>query len=175
MELNGLRYDPTITPIIFVSGVALVTSLLSLLLSVLHWSKAFRPIVTAMVKTYSSGNIGIVFELVILNSGSIPARNIRLYAIESYIFNALGKDSCDAKKKQWLSCFDPKSTIAILHNNSNLKCAFGTSKANDEGFWKYKALIPITIEYEGWFGKKYVEEQYIQIIDSESFTNYQWH
>ena len=90
------------------------------------------------------------------------------------IDKALGKDSTAENKTRWLSCFEPENIISILHNNSSIKCSFGESKANDQGFWKYNAKIPITIEYEGWFGKKYTQNQDIQIIDSESFTGYQW-
>lgn len=127
-----------------------------------------------MVKTHAAGDLGTIFDLEILNTGSIPAKNIRLKAEQKDIDKALGKDSTTENKIRWLSCFEPENTISILHNNSSIKCSFGQSKTKDQGFWKYKAIIPIKIEYEGWFGEKYVQNQDIQIIDSDSFTGYQW-
>ncbi len=174
MNTPLFKFDLTITPILIVSSVLLIISIISLFISFHYWSKSFRPIVTAMVKTHTAGNLATTFYLEILNTGSIPAKNIQLKAEEKDINKALGKDSTTGNKTRWLSCFKPETRISILHNNSNIKCSFGTSKANDHGFWKYNAKIPITIEYQGWFDKKYTQNQDIQIIDSESFTGYQW-
>jgi len=174
MNIALFKFDPTITPILFVSLIALLISIISLILSLRYWSKSFRPIVTAMVKTHAAGNLGTIFDLEILNTGSITAKDIRLKAEEKDINKALGKDSTAENKTRWLSCFEPENIISILHNNSSIKCSFGESKGNDQGFWKYKAKIPITIEYEGWFGKKYIQNQDIQIIHSDSFTGYHW-
>ncbi len=174
MNIALIKFDPTITPILFVSLIALLVSIVSVILSFRYWSKSFRPIITAMVKTRAAGNLGIIYDLEILNTGSIPAKNIRLKVEEKDINKALGEDSTSENKTRWLSCFKPENIISILHSNSSIKCSFGGSKENDQGFWKYKAIIPITIEYEGWFGKKYTQNQDIQIIDSESFTGYYW-
>ena len=46
--------------------------------------------------------------------------------------------------------------------------------ANDAGFWKHKAIIPVTVTYKDWFGWKYSESQDIQIVGSDSFTDYYW-
>ncbi len=174
MDIASIKFEPTITPFLLVSLVALLISIISLILSFRYWSKSFRPIITAMVKTHAAGNLGTIFDLEILNTGSIPAKNIRLKAEQKDIDNALGKDSISENKIRWLSCFKPENIISILHNNSSIKCSFGESKGNDQGFWKYKAKIPITIEYEGWFVKKYIQNQDIQIIHSDSFTGYHW-
>ena len=158
----------------FISVIALIVSIISLFLSFRYWSKSFRPIITAMVKTHAGGNLRIVFDLEILNTGSIPAKNIRLKVEQNDIENALGEDATPENRTRWLACFDSKNEICILHNHSIIKCSFGQSQAQNQGFWKYKAIIPIKIVYEGWFGKKYIQNQNIQIIDSESFTGYQW-
>jgi hypothetical protein len=127
-----------------------------------------------MVKTHSSGNMGTIFDLEILNSGSLPAKNIHLFVEQDGLNNALGNDSGQEYRRLWLSCFEPDSMISILHNSEKVRCSFGMARENDQGFWKYKATIPITIKYEGWFGKKYTQTQIIQIIDSDSFTGYMW-
>lgn len=157
-----------------IASSALVVSIISLALSVYFWRRSFRPIVTAMVKTHGAGNVATAFDLEILNSGSLPAKNIRLYTEQDRVVAALGADSGQENKRRWLSCFEPENIIAILHNGESIRCSFGMSRENDGGFWKYKAEIPITIRYEGWFGKKYIQEQVIQFIDSYSFTGFSW-
>jgi len=127
-----------------------------------------------MIKTHSAGNEGTLFDLEILNSGALPAKNIRLRAEQTSLNAALGEDSGQENKRRWLSCFEPENIIPILHNNGKVRCSFGLSRANDRGFWKYKAQIPITIDYEGWFGKRYTQAQVIHIIDSDSFTGFLW-
>jgi len=153
---------------------ALLVSIAALGLSIYFWKRSFRPIVTAMVKTHAAGNEGTLFDLEILNSGTLPAKNIRLYAEQETLNAAFGKDADQENRRRWLSCFEPENMISILHNSEKVRCSFGLSRANDLGFWKYKAAIPITIEYEGWFGKKYTQTQVIQIIDSDSFTGFLW-
>ena len=157
-----------------ISISALLVSIVSLGLSIYFWRRSFRPIVTAMVKTHSAGNNLIAYDLEILNSGVIPAKNIRLKIEENDIDNALGNNVNTDDKRRWLSCFESDNKISILHNNERIRCSFGTSKLNDTGFWKYKSKIPITIEYQDWFGKSYIERQEIQIIDSNSFTGFMW-
>ena len=169
-----MKYDPTITPIVFLAGAALIVSVISLFMSLRYWSRSFRPIVTAMVKTHAAGNVAILYDLQIQNSGSLPAKNIRIKADQLDIESALGNEASEENRQRWLSCFEGNNTILILHNNENVKCSFGTSKSDDAGFWKYNAMIPIVIEYQGWFGKNYTQEQEVQIIDSESFTGFLW-
>jgi len=162
----------TVDTIIAVS--ALLVSIVALGLSIYFWRTSFRPIVTAMVITHRSGNKAIAFDLKILNSGTLPAKNIRLRVEQKHIDSALGKGGRESDKRMWLSCFEQKNVIKVLHNNENICCSFGLVSANNSGFWKYKAIIPITIEYEGWFGKKYIQNQELQIIDTSSFTDFRW-
>lgn len=157
-----------------ISFSALLVSIIAFGTSIYFWRRSFRPIVTAMVKTHSAGNMGTAFDLEVLNSGSLPAKNIRLSANPEKIESAFGNDASQENRNRWLCCFEPENTISILHNNEKIRCSFGMSRVDDQGFWKYKAIIPITIKYEGWFGKEYTQNQVIQIIDSDSFTGFLW-
>ncbi len=156
-----------------IAAAALAISFCSLVVSIYFWSRSFRPIVTAVVKTHAAGNEKIAYDLVVLNSGTLPARNIRITAAENWLGAALGRDTSEENKQKWLACFNNQG-IVLLHNNDRVSCSFGTTEANDAGFWKYDATIPVMITYEGWFGKKYKETQNIKISDSNSFTGYFW-
>ncbi|OLO12599.1 hypothetical protein BTW10_03815 [Chromohalobacter japonicus] len=169
-----MTFDPVLTPSTLIAVVALVSSIASLSVSVWFWKKSFRPIVTAMVKTHQAGNKAIAYDLQIANSGSLPARNIRLSINMSEIESALGRDATPENKARWLCCFEEKHIIRVLQNTQETTCSFGTSMADDGGFWRYGSCFPITITYEGWFGKKYSGQQEIQVTDSVSFTGFSW-
>jgi hypothetical protein len=159
---------------LFVSLAALAVSLVSLFVAVWFTRRSFRPIVTANVETRAGGNVTIAYDLVLLNSGTLPARNITVVAFNDTVERALGIDSGPANRRRWLACFEPKTKVSVLHNGKSTKCSFGTTQGSDAGFWKYRAEIRIWIQYEGWFGSHYKEEQIIQILDSESFTGFMW-
>jgi hypothetical protein len=156
----------------FVSFCSLIVALIALGLSFYSWRRSFRPIVTAAVKTHAGGNVLTAYNLVVMNSGTLPAKNIRLSADKNLLARALGRGATEKERKSELACFD--SVIRFLQNNDRVSCAFGHTKANDAGFWKYNAIISIDVNYEGWFGSKYHHTQELVIVDSESFTGYFW-
>ncbi|HCY87865.1 MAG TPA: hypothetical protein DHV36_22205 [Desulfobacteraceae bacterium] len=153
------------------ASASLVLAFCAFVISIYFWKKQFRPILSAMVKTHAAGNEAILYDLEIINCGSLPAKNISLSIGDADTIQALGDDASDENKQRWLACFE--ETIPILHNNSSCKCSFGmTGKKN---FWKYRSKLPITIKYESfWWKKRYEETVVVHIIDSESFTGYSW-
>jgi len=154
--------------------IALLVSVIALGVSIWFWRKSFRPIVTATVRTHFAGNEAIAYNLVFLNSGTIPAKNIVIKADEASLSLALGSDATPENKKRWLACFSNEAQIPILQNGDRISCSFGTTKSNDAGFWRYKATITVIIEYVGWFGREYRQEQQLRILDSDSFTGFMW-
>ena len=157
-----------------IAFVALLVSLIALVSSVYFWRRQFRPIVTAAVRTAHAGDDGIAYKLELLNSGTIPAKNVILTVDETTLPGAFGADATLENKARWLACFAPHLLIKVLHNGARVTCSFGTTKANGQGFWKVRAQIQLTIQYEGWFGKKDRQLQIVEVVDSASFTGYMW-
>ena len=157
---------------------ALAVSLVALGMSVFFWRRQFRPIVTAAVKTHSGGNDGIAYNLVVLNSGSIPAKNIRLIVHDQAgLKAALGVGANEDAKKRWLACFTQSTEIPLLQNGDKTTCSFGMTHSDPrQSFWKPQAQFWIRIEYEGWFGAKYDSDplNVLQIADSDNFTGGMW-
>ena len=174
MDFNACGISLKISIDTLVALAALAVSLLALIASIHFWRRQFRPIITAMVRTAAGGNEAIAYKLEVLNSGAIPAKNVVLRVDETTLPAALGADATPENKAKWLACFTPHSQIKVLHNGSRVTCSFGTTRANADGFWKYRAQIQITIEYEGWFGKRYSQLQIVEVVDSASFTGYMW-
>lgn len=155
---------------------ALIVSVISLGLSIHFWKRSFRPIITAMVRTHAAGNEAIAYDLEILNSGSIPAKKIRIHVQDDEeLKRALSDYVQEDDKKRWLACFNERNVISVLLNGQSVKCSFGkTCEDEKETFWKYGENFSIRIEYEGWFGEKYTETQQLQIRDSNTFTDFRW-
>ena len=154
--------------------IALIISITALGLSIYFWRMQFRPIITVTVKTAAAGNISTAFNLQVKNSGSLPAKDIKLSINQLELQNVFGAGATEENKIRWLAAFEDKNTISILQNGESITCSFGTSMAQDKGFWKYLSIFQISIEYYGWFGYHYVDTQKIKIVDSDSFTDFQW-
>ncbi len=157
-----------------VAFVALIVSACTLAASVRFWRRSFRPIVTAVVKTKTAGNMAITYNLVLLNSGTIPAKNVSISADSASLEASLGSGADSASRERWLSCFEGRSHIPVLHNGDSVSCSFGLTRGPDDGFWRYKSTIDVVINYQGWFGIDYQQPQKLHIIDSGSFTGFMW-
>lgn len=174
MEITICGVSLKISADTIIALVALFVSIGALCCSIYFWRRQFRPIVTVAIRTAKAGNEAIAYNLEILNSGAIPARNILLTVDEITLPEAFGADASEHNKVRWLACFGSSTQISILHNQSRMLCSFGTTKANNQGFWKYRARLQITVRYKGWFGKSYLETQVVQVLDSDSFTGHTW-
>lgn len=156
------------------SFLAVVVSSVSLAVAVRYSSKSFRPIISVAVRTHLAGNEAITYNLEVMNSGAIPARDIQIKALLADVESAIRNPGRPEIKSKWISCFDPECRIPMLQNGEKACCSFGMSKADDSGFWRYGATIPVVVEYKSWFWKSYVDSQTLYIRDSESFTGYMW-
>jgi hypothetical protein len=152
---------------------ALVVASFALIQSWLFWRKSFRPIITAMVSTHAAGSEAIAFNLVILNSGTIPARDVTLHIHDNRRLNSALNHAPEDQRQKFLACFEKENAIPVIHNGAHVSCSFGFTGAH-EGFWKPMSTFPIWIRYYGWFGSIYCEEQIIKIADTSNFTNKRW-
>ena len=159
---------------LIVSIVALLISIGSTALSVYFWRMSFRPVVSAVVKTNSGGSNAITYNLVVRNSGTLPARNVRISADKYGLEKALHASASAEDRTTWLECFDKQTVITTLHNNDCVSCSFGFTTRSEAQFWIYNTEFEITISYEGWFGRGYSDRQFLRIRDSDSFTTGMW-
>jgi len=155
------------------SILAIAIAFLSICLSLYFWRKQFRPILTAGVVTANAGRQAIAYNLEIQNSGSLPAKKVRVTISESECKAKSIGTATDSDLKSWIRDIND-STIPVLQNGSAMSCSFGHTKANDSGFWKYGAKIDIRLDYNGFFGRRFVETCTVSILDSNSFTGNQW-
>ncbi|MGU5738814.1 hypothetical protein [Aeromonas caviae] len=156
-----------------IETASLLVSLVALLMSTWILRQQFRPIVTATVKTARAGSEGIFYSLKVMNSGSVPAKSIKLSLSESDLIQHLGEDASEKSKEKWIYSINKKE-IYILQNGESTSCSFGYTRDTNKGFWKYGSEFPVVITYEGWLGITHSETLLLKIQDSDSFTGYMW-
>jgi len=68
-----------------ISSIALLLSAFAIYVTRQNWKETNRPIVTAAIETFTSGNIATLYNLCLHNSGNRPAVEIRIHALEKDI------------------------------------------------------------------------------------------
>lgn len=153
---------------------AIFVSVISLFITVLLWRESNRPVVSARVITHSGGNIMILYNIEIINSGSRPAKNVRLHIEHKELANATTKEPDRNRNfsKELYSikrCFDERATVPILLNGSSVSNAFGYT-SDESPFWIPGAHLEITITYQGLQGRRYKSRIPLRIDDTDAFA-----
>lgn len=159
---------------LFVSIVAVLVSVLSLLISNRNWQQSNRPIVTATVKS-RAGNCAIAYDLVVVNGGNRPAKNVRLECDEGLLANALaGKDE-DPLVTDVRACFGSDAIVPVLLHGESVTNSFGTTGQEKDGpTWEYGARLPVTVRYQDLADRSYCESVDLVIRDSCAFAGGSW-
>jgi truncated hemoglobin YjbI len=58
--------------------------------------------------------MAIIYELAITNSGSVPAKSVRIEARQEDLERALGVDATPEHRRMWLACFADSMVIPVL-------------------------------------------------------------
>jgi len=160
----------------FFVAVAVAVSLASLYLSRRLWLQSNRPIITAAIVDYASGNMGAVFNLVVSNTGNRPATNVRLNAKPEDI-NKLMVVSVEEEKRQFIyNCFSNEAIITLLKNGEEITTSFGSiSHPSSKAQWlKYGARITIEITYNDLEGRSYRSIVPLKVYAREGFGGGVW-
>ena len=96
------------------------------------WRQSNRPIVSALVETYSSGNVATLFNLTVINSGNRPATDIKLSIDNNRKFKKCIKSTDKDRIEQITRCFSEDATIPLLINGENKSNSFGNTSIKKE-------------------------------------------
>ena len=151
------------------SGVSLLISIIALHLSAKNWKESNRPIVTATFDT-NTGNVSTTIEIALFNTGNRPALDVVLYADKRDIEKILDKNAPQLYKDNIYKIFSGKNIIPIIHNNSNLKSAFGIASKEENNTFVWKSKIKFLIKYKDLNGKEYQTKQILQIKNYSGFS-----
>lgn len=159
---------------LFFATAALIVSLFSLIITVWLWRESNRPVVTARIKTHHGGNVAILYNLEIVNSGARPAKDVRLSIKPDDLERALAPadkrgPEFDRHMRSVNRCFEERATIPVLLNSGTCSNAFGHTSKQDP-FWLPGTVLPVSISYRGIEGQSYKSQVAIRIDDTAGFA-----
>jgi len=158
---------------LLISLFAVVVSTLSLGFAIYSWRQANRPIVTARITAVDGGNVSIILNLVVENTGNRPARDIRLIADSKTIINAVVPTWKSGIPSDAQRCLLNGLSIPILVNGRSITNAF-EYLSGVEGPWKPNAEIPIKIKYRDLGLRRFCCTVRLVLADDSGFAQSSW-
>jgi hypothetical protein len=136
-----------------------------------------RPYVIAKVEPHLQGNVAVAFDLVVHNTGTAPAKNIRLSVDKGELESALLPRVNEALKIDIENCFSEGGMIPVLENGqfSKARNSFGiVSLKQEDSTWKPGTILNVKISYQDMDGILYGHEIPLKIGDNSSFAGGSW-
>jgi hypothetical protein len=158
-------------------GVSTLVAIYSAYNTTRLWTKGNRPILSAFVETESSGNVAIMYNLLVINTGNRPALNIYLH-LNLEDFKKCIDQNMDMENpavQAILRCFSIEEAIPLIIDGDKKYNYFGlTSNKPEENIWVYGSSLPIEINYQDLEGNKYISRLTLVIKDSKTFAGTEW-
>jgi len=155
--------------------ISFLLSCLALIFTRRSWFESNRPIVSAEIATHDGGNVAIMYNLIVHNTGNRPAVDIHLIAQKSNIDLAITKTATSHSSDEIRRCFSTYATIPLLHQGKSTINAFGaTSSIPEQNVLVIDSKIPIQIRYKDLNGKSYTSTQVLIVKDSDWFAGSGW-
>lgn len=160
---------------ISLSTAALVISVVSYWFSRKSWMESNRPIVTASVRTVSTGNLATALQLVVVNSGNRPAQQVQLSVTKQDLASALVPDADPTYLEGIQRCFSPDGMIPVLLNGASEQNAFGVISPGPDACWRDNALLSIGVQYTDMGTQRRFRHRIIlRIAENTAFARSNW-
>ena len=114
------------------------------------WQESNRPIVVAYIDKESDGEGIAVLNLVIANTGTRPAKNVRIRASKQRIDSIFADGVSEDNREIIYNCFGADSLIVVLKNGESLITSFGYYNCNhkvNKPWLEWFSELPVTISY----------------------------
>jgi hypothetical protein len=162
-------------PKTIISIVSAIISSISVYLTRRFWLSANRPIVSAYISTNSAGNVAIMYDLVVCNTGNRPATSVRLHVDKEVLESIINPDADQSLASDIYKCFSSDAVIPLLLNGKDTNNCFGSTSSNmAQNILKYNSEIPITISYSDLEKRHYCTNQILIIKTSQGFAGSRW-
>jgi hypothetical protein len=160
---------------LIIPGIALFVSMLSLYFSRKSWFEANRPIITVRVARHSGGNMATALDLIVENTGSRPAKNIKLSADDGDLRAAFVKDANETEVHYIKAIFTNRGIIPILANGRSAINSFGhLSRSTSQPLWVMHSRFDIQVTYHDLNDREYSYSIPIFIADDKGFAGGFW-
>ncbi len=123
--------------------------------------------------TEGAGNLAILYNLLVENTGNRPATDIQLQVDRDVLKSAM-KPDCSLSTAEITNCFDPHYTIPVLGNGQSTLTAFGKTTDKDDCMWIADSRFPITIKYSDLDERRYRSKVTLFIFDSTGFAGFHY-
>jgi hypothetical protein len=157
-----------------IAGLALLVSLLVYNFNRKSWRETYRPIVTARITAFSSGNRGTALNIVVSNTGNRPAKNIRLLVNQKHLELILLAPPGDSMRSLIADCFFPQTMIPILENERSVSNTFGYLSDREDSTWKVNSTLNVEILYESLEGRPFKHKIPLLLADDGGFAGGLW-
>lgn len=157
-----------------VAGAAFLVSVMSFYFSIKSWQETNRPIVTVRVTTNSSGENITFLDLLVENTGSRPAKNIKLSVDRSKLESALLKGPDQPTRQRIEKCFSNQTSIPMLANGKAITNSFGILSHDDRSDWNRYDTFDVQVHYQDLDGRGYKHTIPLLIINDEGFAGGVW-
>lgn len=154
---------------VVISIFSLVIAISSVFINWILWRKVNRPIVT--VRLSSDTNSSITLNIVIENTGNLPAKNIKLIAHREDVLNCLNGSLIPQEAER---IFFENTVIPILANGKQTANSFNFYGQDIDGCWDSGSYLPIRIEYYALDGRKYNENFDLRFASDNEFVFSSW-
>lgn len=154
---------------VIISVVSLMIAISSVFINWILWRKVNRPIVT--VRLSSNVDSPITLNIIIENTGNLPAKDIRLVAKREDVLNCVNGSLIPLEAERIL--FD-NTIIPILANGKKTTNSFYSYGEEVNGRWKSGSFLPITIEYYDLNGRIFNESYKLRFASDNAFAFSSW-
>lgn len=161
-----------ISPALLISLGSMLVAIFSIYFTIRLWRKTNRPLVTARISTHSGGNVNIMLDILIENSGTRPALDVHLQAREADIRAAMLKPDERELPIHAKRVFLSNVVVPVVPNGGLLSNGFGC--LGQDGVWRPGARIPIKVLYRSMDGSTYTEPGELLLHDDEGFAQTSW-
>jgi hypothetical protein len=155
------------------SGLAVLVAVTAACLARRSWRESTRPIVVALVRTVTAGNVSIAYNLVVTNTGTRPAVGVTLAPDREALEAAFGPGA-DHQRPMIERCFDASHSIPVLVNGESVANSFGLTTGDASTVWRYGSQIPLTVTYSDLDGRPYRSKVVLVIRDTSGFAGGHW-
>ena len=140
-----------------------------------RYQKLNRPFITAKVTTRAEGNIASALDITVHNSGTSPAKNIKLSVNDSELKAAFSNETCDPLKNSIINCFSVKGMIPVLENGQFVTNSFGLFYRDPKkSTWKNDIILNIDISCLDLDGNEYNHKIPLKLASDIGFAASQW-
>jgi hypothetical protein len=120
------------------------------------------------------GNASIPLSLVVENTGTRPAKNIRMVVDETLLNQFIVLHPSNSLTRQIRACFSSDGIIPVLANGKSVSNSFGLISDDANATWKGDPRFDIRISYQDLDGRQFRHTIPLFVKEDQGFASGFW-